>query len=238
MKRSEINAAITAATEFFVNQNFVLPPYAYWGREEWFGLGPDVDEFHRRQLGWDVTDFASGQFDEVGLTLFALRNGLTGESNNGQDYAEKIMHVREGQLTPLHFHYRKTEDLINRGGAGTGNLAIKVYNSSDTDELAQTPVTLFSDGVKRQINAGEVLILRHGESVTMPPRIYHSFRAVHGPCLIGEVSSRNDDASDNHFYKVLPRFPKIVEDIAPLRLLCTEYPVSSTVQGGKASDRP
>jgi D-lyxose ketol-isomerase len=238
VKRSEINAAITAASEFFASQHFVLPPFAHWEHEEWSSFGSGADEFRRRQLGWDVTDFASGRFDAIGLTLFALRNGSASEDNAGQDYAEKIMYVREAQLTPLHFHYKKTEDIINRGGLGTGDLAIEVYNSTDTGELAETPVALFCDGIERHIRAGEVLILHHGESVTMPPRLYHSFRAVNGPCLIGEVSSRNDDAGDNHFYEPLPRFPKVIEDAVPLRLLCTEYPISSrTVCNSSAEDQ-
>jgi D-lyxose ketol-isomerase len=54
--------------------------------------------------------------------------------------------------------------------------------------------------------------------------VYHTFHAIHGTALIGEVSSQNDDAHDNHFYLGLPRFPEIIEDDPPLRLLCTEYP--------------
>ena len=30
------------------------------------------------------------------------------------------MFVRENQVTPFHYHVRKTEDIINRGGKGTG----------------------------------------------------------------------------------------------------------------------
>lgn len=229
MKRSEINAAIAAATEFFADQKFVLPPFAHWKSEEWAKLGSEVDGFRRRQLGWDVTDFESGEFDRIGLTLFALRNGAE-DIDAYQDYAEKILYVREDQTVPLHFHYRKMEDLINRGGPGTGELEIKVYNSTDAGQLTEEPVTLFCDGVRRQFKAGESFFLHHGESVTMPPRIYHSFHAVNGACLIGEVSSRNDDAKDNHFYKKILRFPEIVEDAAPLRVLCAEYPsVSGTI---------
>lgn len=224
MKRSEINAAIAATTAFFRDHQFVLPSFAYWTYERWSELGAGSEEFYKRKLGWDVTDFASGRFHEIGLTLFSLRNGAGEGSDAYPVYAEKILHVREGQVTPLHFHYHKMEDLINRGGPGTGNLAIEVYPSTDAGELADTPVTLLSDGVYRQVRAGETFLLHHGESVTMPPRIYHSFHAVNGPCLIGEVSSRNDDASDNHFYEAIPRFPAIEEDAPPLRLLCAEYP--------------
>jgi len=42
--------------------------------------------------------------------------------------------------------------------------------------------------------------------------------------LIGEVSRCNDDNTDNYFYDEIGRFPEIVEDEEPYRLLCTEYP--------------
>ena len=70
---------------------------------------------------------------------------------------------------------------------------------------------------------GGIVILGPGESITLTPYLYHQFYAVDGNGLIGEVSSVNDDASDNYFLEPLPRFPEIVEDEAPVRLLCTEY---------------
>lgn len=43
---------------------------------------------------------------------------------------------------------------------------------------------------------------------------------------MGEVSQCNDDNTDNRFYEEMGRFPKIEEDEAPYRLLCTEYPAA------------
>ncbi|HVJ06939.1 MAG TPA: D-lyxose/D-mannose family sugar isomerase [Acidisarcina sp.] len=223
MKRSEINIAIASAIEFFARHQFALPPFASWTRETWAELD-EVSEFASRELGWDVTDFNSGNFESIGLTLFALRNGIPSKGNQCM-YSEKIMHVRERQVTPLHFHYRKTEDIINRGGKGTGDLAVQLYNSTADGGLADTPVVVTCDGFRRHCKAGGTIFLRHGESITITPRLYHTFHAVGGPGLIGEVSTLNSDSNDNHFFEPIPRYPEVVEDEAPLRLLCTEYPV-------------
>jgi D-lyxose ketol-isomerase len=73
------------------------------------------------------------------------------------------------------------------------------------------------------VEAGGTVILGPGESITLTPFLYHTFHAVDGHGLIGEVSSVNDDDTDNFFLEPLPRYPEIVEDEAPLRLLCNEY---------------
>ena len=134
------------------------------------------------------------------------------------------MMVRERQITPLHRHDRKTEDIINRGSAVTGELVVQLYNSTENGGLADTPVSVTCDGITRQTVAGGSIVLRAGESVTLPPGLYHSFYSANGSALIGEVSSMNDDVADNRFYQALSRFPEIIEDEPPFRLLATEYP--------------
>ncbi|MDR3733911.1 MAG: D-lyxose/D-mannose family sugar isomerase [Acidobacteriaceae bacterium] len=223
MKRSAINRAILEASTFFAENRFILPPYADWTPEQWRRLGNETDEICASRLGWDVTDFNSGQFDFLGLTLFTLRNGTRSGSVGSKTYAEKIMLVRQDQVTPFHYHARKTEDIINRGGKGTGKLAVQLYNSSDDGGFASTPVFVTCDGVQRRVEAGGTVILGAGESITLTPYLYHTFYAVEGHGLIGEVSSVNDDDTDNHFKEPLPRYPEIVEDEPPFRLLCTEY---------------
>jgi D-lyxose ketol-isomerase len=222
LKRSEINLFIAQAMSFFEAHSFSLPPFAHWTPEMWNQLGKEASQIRARQLGWDVTDFHSGDFFSQGLTLFTLRNGLPGRGDAG--YAEKIMMVRDQQVTPLHRHHRKTEDIINRGNASTGDLVIQLYQADGEGGLADTPVRVFCDGVIRHTEPGGSITVRAGESITLSPGIYHAFHAVHGNALIGEVSSTNNDAEDNHFYHPLGRFPQIVEDEPPLRLLCTEYP--------------
>jgi hypothetical protein len=220
MKRSEINHSIGEAAAFFADNHFVLPPYSDWTPDEWRRLGSEAEELRRLKLGWDVTDFNSGKFSELGLTLFTLRNGPP--TGRGKVYAEKIMFVRENQVTPFHYHVLKTEDIINRGGKGTGKLAVQLYNSSPEGGLAETLLTVTCDGIRRKLDAGATVILGPGESITLTPYLYHKFWAVEGDGLIGEVSSVNDDATDNYFLDPLPRFPEIEEDEAPVRLLCTE----------------
>lgn len=223
MKRSEINRYIAEADVFFAENRFVLPPYAGWTAEEWMQRGSEANELCARRLGWDVTDFNSGQFEAIGLTLFTLRNGAAGGGKTGKIYAEKIMYVRQNQVTPFHYHVSKTEDIINRGGDGTGRLAVELYNSTEGGGFAQSRVSVMCDGIRREVDAGGTLILGPGESITMTPYLYHKFYAVNGPGLIGEVSSVNDDDTDNYFAEPLPRYPEIVEDEAPYRLLCNEY---------------
>ena len=219
MKRSEINRCIAEAAAFFAANHFMLPPYAQWTPDGWRKSGSEAEELRAHKLGWDVTDFSSGKFDTLGLTLFTLRNGPP--QGGGKVYAEKIMFVRENQVTPFHYHVRKTEDIINRGGKG--KLVVEIYNRAKEGGLAQTPVSVTCDGIRREVEVGATVVLGPGESITLTPFLYHQFYAVEGNGLIGEVSSVNDDATDNYFLDPLPRFPEIVEDEAPRRLLCTEY---------------
>jgi len=225
MKRSEINQAIGEALELLENHNFALPPFAYWEPEDWQSKGKEADEIRSRALGWDVTDFGSGTFDELGLTVVTIRNGKLDAPDNVKIYAEKMLIVKENQVTPFHFHFSKTEDIINRSG---GDLLVKLYNSEKEGGFADTDVTVGCDGVERTVPAGGELVLSRGESITLIPGVYHEFRGVegNGTVLVGEVSSCNDDNVDNRFYTELPRFPEIEEDEAPLRLLCNEYPAA------------
>ncbi len=229
MKRSSINRYIAEASAFFSAHNFHLPPYAHWTPDKWTQCGGEADEIRNCRLGWDVTDFSSGHFDSMGLTLFTLRNGSTSASGASKTYAEKIMLVRENQITPFHYHVRKTEDIINRGGNEAGRLAVQLYESTKNGEFADCRVSVSCDGIRREVEPGQTIILGPGESITLTPYLYHSFYAIDGDALIGEVSSRNDDDTDNYFKEPLPRYPRIVEDEAPLRMLCTEYPTLSGI---------
>ncbi|OPX23218.1 MAG: D-lyxose/D-mannose family sugar isomerase [Planctomycetales bacterium 4484_123] len=225
MKRSQIDACIQEFLDFAESQGFYLPPWARYGPQQWAELGPEADEIRRCKLGWDVTDFGSGRFDETGLALFTLRNGLPGRSApEAKDYCEKIMMVREGQLTPYHFHSAKMEDIINRAG---GRLVVRLYRSTPDGQLdEQSELHVQADGITRTLPPGGQLVLAPGESVTLPPRLYHAFWGAPGTgsVLVGEVSRVNDDARDNHFLEPLPRFPEIEEDIPARFVLCTEYP--------------
>ncbi|MCX7934426.1 MAG: D-lyxose/D-mannose family sugar isomerase [Planctomycetota bacterium] len=221
MKRSEINALIRRAQRFLQQQRFLLPPFAEWTPAQWRRMGHEADEIREHRLGWDITDFGSGDFHKVGLLLFTLRNGKYGKK--GKTYAEKVMIVEEDQVTPMHFHWSKTEDIINRGG---GNLVIRLYGATPAEKLAKGTVQVKCDGVLRRLPAGGKVVLRPGESITLEPRVYHEFYGERGrgTVLVGEVSSVNDDERDNRFLQPVGRFPKIEEDEPPYRLLCNEYP--------------
>ena len=104
-------------------------------------------------------------------------------------------------------------------------MIIKLYNSTENEELADTDVVVSMDGVKYTIPAGSEVKLEPGQSITLTPGLYHRFWGEEGKgtVIVGEVSMCNDDANDNRFYDKIGRFPAIEEDEAPLRLLCNEY---------------
>lgn len=223
MKRSEIDDRIEQAMRFMDGHRFRLPPFARWSPSEWSAKGPEVEEIRSRRLGWDVTDFGLGDFDRAGLLLFTLRNGRLDDPANRKTFAEKIMVVRENQLTPWHFHWKKTEDIINRGG---GVLVVELRNALADEGFADSQVVVRCDGEERRVPAGGRIELHPGQSVTLVPYLYHQFhaRAGDGPALVGEVSSVNDDATDNRFNPPIGRFPTIEEDAPVRHLLCNEYP--------------
>ena len=221
MKRSEINKLMKEAVEFINEMNFKLPPFAFWSAEEWAEKGHEYDEIRDNMLGWDITDFGSGDFDKVGLLLFTLRNGNLKDKKYTKPYAEKLLITQEGQVTPCHFHWSKMEDIINRGG---GELVIEVYNSTEDEQLADTDVDIYMDGRHFTVPAGSLVRLKPGESIAIQQGMYHKFWAEGGKVLVGEVSMVNDDTADNRFYEPTGRFPEIEEDEAPLYLLGNEYP--------------
>lgn len=223
MKRSQINRAILQAEALFARCGFRLPPFASWTPEQWKKIGREADEIRTRRLGWDVTSFGHDDFHVRGLTLFTLRNGRLDDPANVKVYAEKIMMVLENQRTPFHYHKSKTEDIINRGA---GVLVIELFNNDGKHGFADTTVRVSCDGVVREVPPGGKVELGPGESITLVPGLYHELYAKPGcgPALVGEVSSVNDDATDNFFREPLPRYPSIDEDAPPHRLLCTEYP--------------
>lgn len=223
MKRSELNKIMKDAVEFTEKMGFKLPPFAFWGPDEWTEKGEDYNEIRDNMLGWDITDFGSRDYKSVGLLMFTLRNGNFNDKKYIKPYAEKVLIVEEEQITPFHFHWSKMEDIINRGG---GNLIVQLYNATEDEKLADTPVTVFVDGHSYQIPAGGTVTVHPGESISLPPRQYHKFwgEKGKGKILVGEVSKVNDDRVDNRFLEPTGRFPEIEEDEKPLYLLGNEYP--------------
>ena len=223
MKRSKINALLKDAVDFMQSMQIKLPPFAYFTPEEWAKKDSAWDEIRDNMLGWDITDFGGGDFLKKGLLLFTMRNGNLYDDRYTKPYAEKYLIVEEGQVTPFHFHWKKMEDIINRGG---GNLLVQVYNDDGNGGFADTPVKIMSDGPHFTVPAGEILRLTPGQSISIYCGMYYSFWGEEGSgkILLGEVSQVNDDNTDNRFYEKQGRFPEIEEDAAPLYLLCNEYP--------------
>ena len=225
MKRSEINQAIIHARNMLKHNHIYLPDFAYWNMEQWRQKLPGLTNLRQIGLGWDVTDFGTGQFSRCGSVLFTVRNGKHGSQSWGTPYAEKLifqLHITQQEI-PMHFHTEKTEDIINRGG---GILMLSLYQSQPDGTLdTLSPVNVRMDGMDRVFKAGIPISVHPGNSITLTPGLYHRFWAQQGAddLVVGEVSSINDDSSDNTFLDPSTRFMKIEEDEPPLCPLCNEY---------------
>jgi D-lyxose ketol-isomerase len=223
MKRSQINALIDEAITLFGRYQIRLPPFAYWSPADWAQKGPECDEIRKCKLGWDITDFGSGEFEKIGLVVFTIRNGHHKLAPyNKKSYAEKILIIRENQHIPLHHHILKSEDIICKCG---GNIMIQVYNRASGGGLADSDVQVSLDGVSYRVRAGHTFRLKPGDSITLTPFVYHEFWAEGGTgtSVVGEVSSVNDDDTDNSFYSKVGRFPTVEEDAPVRHKLCMEY---------------
>ena len=227
MKRSEINHALMELEAMTKRCGFALPPFCSFTPEEWKTKGHEYDEIRDNMLGWDITDYGQGDFDKIGFSLITIRNGnLKMRERYSKTYAEKLLYLKEGQYSPMHFHWSKMEDVINRGG---GNVLIRVYMSTPDEEPdREAEVSVHIDGRQMTVPAGTQIRLTPGESISIYPRLYHDFEVEPGtgPALLGEVSQCNDDNTDNRFYPPMGRFPAIEEDEPPYRLLCNEYPTA------------
>jgi len=221
MKRSEINNIIQGAKDFFEERKFFLPPWAFWKPQDWKGKYESCSEIIDNKLGWDITDFGTDDFHKFGLILFTIRNGNI--DNNRKNYCEKIMIVEEDQITPMHFHWSKTEDIINRGG---GNLVLELFLADKDQQLTGETFNIKTDGYTRNMEPGDKVILTPGESISFEPYFAHRFYGEKGKgkVLVGEVSSVNDDKADNCFVDGVGRFPTIIEDEPPIHLLVSDYP--------------
>ncbi len=189
MKRSQINAAYLEAKACFESRQWALPP----------------------NPRWDITDFGLDRFDEMGLILINLAEE--------PEYCEKLMYARKGQVTPLHTHKQKKEDIICR----SGQLAVELWSGHPKEADAPAHIRVQINGSPCEFENGKTIELGAGERVTLTPGIYHAFWPMTEGCVIGEVSTANDDANDNFFVDPdIGRFPGIEEDEEPLVRLVSE----------------
>ncbi len=223
MKRSELNRLIDDALVFCRERNFLLPPFAHWSLDDWVANATEHQEILDNQMGWDITDFGSGDFSKVGILIFVARNGNFFNPAYVKPYCEKVLIHEEGQICPIHSHWKKIEDFVNRGG---GNLIMKVYNAiSDAEWDLEAPVTVSMDGRALHVGAGEPLRIRPGESVTLVPYQFHEFwvEPGSGKVLLGEISTVADEKADNNFPTYGGRLPDIEEDERPRHLIFNDY---------------
>ncbi|BDD01249.1 D-lyxose/D-mannose family sugar isomerase [Persicobacter psychrovividus] len=188
MKRSTINNAIKSATTFFESNGWVLP--------------------HNAQ--WDVTDFGLGDFQDCGLVLVNLAEE--------EEYCEKLMYAQQNQVTPMHCHAQKKEDIIVR----TGVMAIEIWKGVPGKNTSEIEVKI--TGEYQKIRSGDIVELKAGERVTLTPGLYHKFWPTTAECIIGEVSTANDDVNDNFFTNPdIGRYSEIEEDEQPLVSLLSDH---------------
>jgi hypothetical protein len=131
------------------------------------------------------------------------------------------MIVDPDQITPMHFHWKKMDDIINRAG---GKLIIQLYNSTGEEQTdAEKNIEIATDGIRRTLPPGGIISLAPGESITLPPGCYHKFWGEGSRVLVGEVSMVNDDYLDNRFLDPVGRFPTIEEDEPPIHYVVNDY---------------
>ncbi len=159
---------------------------------------------------WDVTDFGLGNWREYGLVLVNLAEET--------EYCEKLMYAQRNMKTPAHCHRRKKEDIICRWG----RLAVRVW-SGRPGELDGNWFSFPIDHELTPVRSGDVVEVQAGSRVTLFPGVYHEFYPLSEECILGEVSSANDDLTDNVFDDVnVGRFPGIEEDEAAIVRLVSE----------------
>ncbi len=219
--RSLVNRSIAEAMAVFSRFNVPLPPFAFWTVDDWHGKGPEVDEIRDCMLGWDVTDFGSGDFERIGRTLFTLRNGSANHPDYTKTYAQKLLLNPEYQRAPAHFHRSKMEDIYNLAG---GVVVVQLQATDAHDQPSDLPLRIQIDGETVELPPRGQIRLQPGQSVCIPPRTIHQFWGEEGVTVSSEVSSVCDDRHDNYFLEPSVRFPQIVEDEPARYHLVHEYP--------------
>lgn len=150
---------------------------------------------------WDVTDFGLGKWSEHGLVLVNLAEW--------PEYCEKLMYAQKGMTTPAHCHAKKKEDIICRWGL----MEIQLWGCNPEKDGKRCLFSLPVNGELQEFSDGDILPLPAGHRITLTPGIYHRFTPVSYECIIGEVSTANDDANDNFFVNPeIGRYPEVEED--------------------------
>lgn len=89
MKRSELNKIISDAIQFVEKREIPLPPFAYWGPEEWRQAKEEDRELVDNMLGWDITDFGSGDFEKSVLLFLPSETEISIRRKNIQSRMQR-----------------------------------------------------------------------------------------------------------------------------------------------------
>lgn len=150
---------------------------------------------------WDITDFGLGSFLDTGLTLINLAEEI--------EYCEKLMYAVANQKTPSHSHRKKKEDIICRNGI----LVVQLWKNDPMRFQEKDEIKVGVNGEQVKIKSGDKITIQAGERITIEPGVWHEFYPQSEECIIGEVSTANDDVNDNFFSNVnVGRFSEIIED--------------------------
>ncbi|MDX2196452.1 MAG: D-lyxose/D-mannose family sugar isomerase [Cytophagales bacterium] len=161
---------------------------------------------------WDVTDFGLDKFTDYGLVLINLCEE--------PEYCEKLMYASHNQKTPAHFHKKKKEDIICRSGV----LAIKLWNAHE-NEPGSGSFSIKINNTLKSVQSQDTILLKAGERITIQQGIWHEFWPESPECIIGEVSTANDDLNDNFFHNPdIGRYPQIDENEVPVIKLISDKP--------------
>lgn len=182
-----------------------------------------------------------GDFDKFGFSLITIRNGNRAMADKyPKVYAEKLLYLKEGQYAPNHFHWYKTEDIINRGG---GNCLIRVYNSLPDKEIE------FLFGLSPQACAQHILD-NYGVKLVFTTcgadGCYYATRSAcgHVPSLNGiavkDTTGAGDIFGGSALWKLLQtgQTPDSLTDEqlrAAVSFACTAASLSTTRSGGISS---
>ena len=83
-------------------------------------------------------------FLKTDFTLITLRSGnVKAPERYPRPYAEKLLMRKEGQYSPMHFHWNKMEDIVSQGG---GSIQIWVCCSTPDDTFDTADVQAYKDG--------------------------------------------------------------------------------------------
>lgn len=174
LSSSMVNQSILRAREVFEHFRIYLPDYADWDLNQWEAAGPEADESRDCMLGWDVTDFGSQRYHEIGRTPFTLRNGKAGSDRYQKIYAEKLILDPEGQRAPAHYHRSKREDIVCRAG---GNILVQLQTTEPDGAPSQRRFDITVDGTRRVLDPLEIICTparacasRHGRYISFGER--------------------------------------------------------------------